>query len=239
MRSRGFSLLEVMVAVAILGLALTVILSAQGGLSAGNRSAQNLGLAGSLARCKMTEVEEKLMRNGYPDIDETETEVSCCDNTEHEIFTCDTKVEKVELPAPATNGADAGLDLGGLAAPLTSGSAGGGPLGGLNLDGGLQGLGAQVTGQMGAGGAGGMLDSVMAMVYPSLKGMMETSIRRVTITVRWKEGPNAKELPLIQLVTNPQRSGMLAGFDGGAPPIGPGAGPGTSTGAANTPAVKP
>ena len=37
-RPRGFSLLEVMVAIAILGLVLTVILSAQGGLASSNRS---------------------------------------------------------------------------------------------------------------------------------------------------------------------------------------------------------
>ena len=55
----GFSLLEIMVAMAILGLALSVILSAQGGLAASNRSAANLGTAESLARCKMAEVEEK------------------------------------------------------------------------------------------------------------------------------------------------------------------------------------
>jgi general secretion pathway protein I len=230
--TRGFSLLEVMVAVAILGLALTVILAAQGGLAAGNRSAQNLGLAGNLARCKMTEIEEKLLRNGYPDIDESETEVSCCDGTEHEIFTCDTKVEKVELPAPPSGAADAGLDLGGLSplASSTAGGAGGAPLGGLNLDGGLAGIGAQLGGSLPAGGAGGMLDTVMAMVYPSLKGMMETSIRRVTVTVRWKEGPKAKELPIIQLVTNPQRSGFASGFDAGAPPPGSDVPGGSSSG---------
>jgi general secretion pathway protein I len=228
-RARGFSLLEVMVAVAILGLALTVILSAQGGLAAGNKGAQNLGLAGNLARCKMTEIEEKLLRNGYPDIDESETEISCCDGIEHEGFTCDTKIEKVELPAPASGAADAGLDLGGLSPLASSTTPGAPPAGGLNLDGGLAGIGAQLGGSLPAGGAGGMLDTVMAMVYPSLKGMMETSIRRVTVTVRWKEGPKAKDLPIVQLVTNPQRSGFAAGFDAGAPPPGasepPGAGP--------------
>ena len=38
--ARAFSLLEVMVAVAILGLTLTVILSAQGGLAASNKVAR-------------------------------------------------------------------------------------------------------------------------------------------------------------------------------------------------------
>src|ERR1043165_1017729 len=57
-QTRGFSLLEVMVAIAILGMSLTVILSAQGGLSASNRSAANMGTATELGRCKMTEIEE-------------------------------------------------------------------------------------------------------------------------------------------------------------------------------------
>jgi general secretion pathway protein I len=221
---RAFTLLEIMVAVAILGLALTVILSAQGGLAASNRSAQNLGLAGNLGRCKMSELEEKLLRNGYPDIDETETSVSCCDSGDTDVFSCETKVEKVELPQPTSGSADAGLDLLGSfgASPLGSSTAGGAPatapLASLDFDAGIAGLGSQVSQQLGAGGAGGMLDTVMAMVYPSLKGMMEASIRRVTVTVRWKEGPNVRELPLVQFVTNPQRSGLLAGFDGGAPP---------------------
>jgi general secretion pathway protein I len=240
-RSRGFTLLEVMIAVTILGLALTAILSAQGGLAASNRGAQNMGVAGNLARCKMSELEEKLLRNGYPDIDETETEVSCCDGIDHEGFVCDYKVEKVELPQPPSAGGDAGIDLGALGG-LAGGDAGGASsLGAISLDGGVAGVGSQIAGQLGGAGAAGMLDSVMAMVYPSLKGMMETSIRRLTVTVRWKEGPVARELPLIQLVTNPQRSGLLAGFDGGAPPLTPGASPGggSSSGATPTPVPGP
>jgi general secretion pathway protein I len=66
MTRRGFSLLEVMVAVAILGLTLSVILSAQGGLAASNRSAANMGTAANLGRCKMTEAEEKAVRAWRP-----------------------------------------------------------------------------------------------------------------------------------------------------------------------------
>ena len=69
MRIRGFSLLEVMVAIAILGISLTVILSAQGGLAASNRSAEAMGVASNLARCKMTEVEEKLLKFGYQELE--------------------------------------------------------------------------------------------------------------------------------------------------------------------------
>src|SRR5262249_23539385 len=47
---RGFTLLEVMVAVAILGLSLTVILSAQAGLYSGSTYAQHTSVAVGLAR---------------------------------------------------------------------------------------------------------------------------------------------------------------------------------------------
>src|SRR5205085_6981497 len=86
-RSRGFSLLEVMVAIAILGLVLTVILSAQGGLAASNRASSNMGNAVSLGRCKMSEIEEKMLKLGYPEIDQIDQAVPCCDEEASEQFT--------------------------------------------------------------------------------------------------------------------------------------------------------
>jgi len=214
MRGRGFSLLEVMVAVAILGLTLSVILSAQGNISAKNQQAANMGFAGSLARCKMSEVEEKLLKMGYPEIDQIDTAVSCCEDSDREGFTCDTRVEKVELPSPLGTSGDGGN----IFTPPSSSSnplsgivnnpAGGGQLN-LSIEAGAGDL-TQLAGQLGGGqGAEGLLSMVMGMVYPALKPMMEASIRRLTVTVKWKEGPNARELPLIQYVTNPQRGGML------------------------------
>src|SRR6516165_1506920 len=95
---RAFSLLEVMVAIAILGLVLTVILSAQGGLAASNRSAANMGQAAFLGRCKMSEIEEKMLKMGYPELDALDTGVPCCEDEKSEIFSCDTRIEKVVMP---------------------------------------------------------------------------------------------------------------------------------------------
>jgi general secretion pathway protein I len=212
-RARGFTLLEVMVSVAILGISLTAILSNQGGLSAANRAAEHMGVASTLARCKMTELEEKLIKNGYQEIDEKDTEVACCEGNEDARYKCDYTIEKVELPAPPSSNASdgGGLDFGGLL-----GGDGGG--GGLNFDGGISGINEQVAAQTGGAGASGMLSMVFGMVYPSLKPVMEASIRRINVTVRWKEGPVAKELPITQFVTSPQRGGFLGGSgDGGAP----------------------
>ena len=248
-RALGFSLLEVMVAIAILGLVLTVILSAQGGLAASNRSAANMGQAVALGRCKMTEIEERLLKLGYPELDAIDPGVPCCEDEKNELFSCDTRVEKVEMPnfnsgnslgdggALVGPGSDpAGTaNLPGLVNPAGSG-------GGLNLDidAGLAGIGSSLQSQIGGGqGTQGLLSMVMGILYPSIKPMYEASIRRVTVTVKWKEGTNERELPLVQYVTNPQRGGFAGSAllpDGGALDFAPpGASPTGSGGAAKAP----
>ncbi len=230
-RRRGFSLLEVMVAIAILGLTLTVILSAQGGLAASNRSAANMGQAVQLGRCKMTELEEKLLKFGFPVTDDINQEVVCCEDESNDRFTCDTRVEKVELPNfqsgnslgdggalvgpganPSSNPLVALANPAGSSAALDLNVDGGGLAGGAN------GLMSQLGLGQGGAGAEGLIGMVMGIIYPFMKPMYEMSIRRVTVTVKWKEGPNARELPIIQYITNPQQSpfamGML-GADGG------------------------
>jgi general secretion pathway protein I len=231
---RGFSLLEVMVAIAILGLSLTVILSAQGGLAASNRSAANMGIALELGRCKMTEAEENLLKLGYQLTDQLDKQVPCCQDVVQEGFTCDLAVDHVELPNMNTGNSlgDGGMLMGASSALLGPNNVAGGP--GLNLDvdaglgmTGLQGMGSSLMGQFGVGGGGsgqtpgaeGLITMVMGFLYPSIKPMYEASIRRITVTVRWKEGPNDRDLPLTQFVTNPQSGGFAGSAlmaDGGA-----------------------
>jgi general secretion pathway protein I len=229
---RAFSLLEVMVAIAILGMTLTVILSAQGGLAASNRSAANMGTAVSFGRCKMTETEEKLLKLGFQETDQIETAVACCDDQIDERFKCDFKVEKIQLPSLNPSG-DAGVSAA-TSAMLGPNNVGGGPGLDLSGDGGLQALGGMVGQQFGVGmpgmpgsgtsavggaGAEGLLGMVMGLIYPGIKPMYEMSIRRVTVTVKWKEGAAERELPLTQFVTNPMRAGFAGSAllaDGGA-----------------------
>jgi general secretion pathway protein I len=235
-----------MVAVSILGLALTVILSAQGGLAASNKSAANVGLATSLARCKMTELEEKMLKFGYPELDQVDTEASCCLESDVPGFLCDTRVEKVVLPNPPQNslgdgGFMAGSLLEGGTPAIPSGIPSGlvNPAGGgqLDLDGGagLQNIGNTLQTQLaGMGGTAGLLNVVMGFIYPTLKPMLETSIRRLTVSVKWKEGPNDREFAIVQYVTNPQRGGFINGMF--VADAGPGASP-VPSGAATSPAA--
>lgn len=74
----------------------------------------------------------------------------------------------------------------------------------------------------------------MGLVYPSLKPMLEASIRRVTVKVTWKEGERERELEVTQFLTRPQEGELgtaeQLGLDGGVPVI-----PGLPAAAAPTP----
>lgn len=240
-----------MVAIAILGLTLTVILSAQGGLAASNRSAANMGVAVHLARCKMTETEEQLLKLGYQETDQIDTDVECCEGATPEGFRCDVKVERIELPNMDTGNSlgDGGALIGANTSMMGPNNVAGGPGLNLNVDAGIQDLGTQLMTQFGGNaGAEGLLSMVMGMLYPSIKPMYEASIRRISVTVKWKEGPNQRELPLTQFVTNPQRGGFAGSAlmaDGGVMDFGPaptgtsgsttGTGTGTGTGFGTSP----
>src|SRR5690606_33767117 len=141
----------------------------------------------------MTEIEEQLLKLGYQEIDQIDNQVSCCLDATPEAFTCDVKIEKIELPnmSSTSSTCDGGMPLGASSSMFQQNAAGGPGLD-LNVDGGLQGLGSSLMGQMpgaGPGGAGaaGLIGMVMGFLYPTIKPMYEASIRRVTVTVRWKE----------------------------------------------------
>jgi hypothetical protein len=93
------------------------------------------------------------------------------------------------------------------------------PAGGaqLDLDAGLQTIGQSLQQTFGGAGAQGLLSMAFSIVYPSLKPLLESGIRRVTVTIHWKEGLTARDFTLTQYVTNPSRAGLLSAMlDGGA-----------------------
>jgi general secretion pathway protein I len=253
----GFTLLEVMVAVAILGLALTAVLSAQVGLFAGGTYGQNVSTALGLARCRMSEVEEQMTKLGFPETDSVE-EGPCCNGEDHPLR-CAWRVERVELPQPnlsapgvASGASSVGSSPLDLAASVlgfdpTKGGApppgAMGPLGALadptNL---TPGAGTSGLSSVLAGGSSSLAPMVMGMVYPSLKPALEASIRKVTVTVFWREGVQRREVEVVQWLTNPLRGGLVAvpapadsgGLDGAGGRGTGGAGP-APTGASPTP----
>src|SRR5579883_985851 len=180
MRRRGFSLLEVMMAVALFGAVVTIILSAQAGLVASDRTATNMSQAIEIARCRMSEIEEKELRLGFPEMEEKDQSNICCNDREVTGFSCDWQVERVLLPQPMGLAGDGGLNslfnsglgldaglgnLGQTAQGLATSMPGPmgttilNPAGGaaLNFDAGLQNIGQTLTQSFGGAGMSGLL----------------------------------------------------------------------------------
>jgi general secretion pathway protein I len=227
-RARGFTLLEVLVAIAILGLGLTVILGSQVGLFTNAARGQHLTVATNLARCKMGEIEVKLLQLGYQLTDEHDEGACCEGEDEHdEGYRCIWKIERVMLPELPLNGSldgganssigatgDGGLDLGAIGLLTGMNKPGGQQLGDKSKPADL----AQTLSS--APNPASLAPMMMSLVYPTLKPMLEASIRKVSVTVQYKEGKFDRELAITQYVTNPQQGQLLPGVDGGAGALG-------------------
>ncbi len=233
--SRGFTLLEVLMAVAILGLGLSVLLGAQTGLFASASRAEHISVATGLARCRVSELELELLQKGFPLIDQ-ESDGDCCMGEPSDGFDCSWKVQRVELPDPSemNPAGDGGLDLSTDA--LSSGALGAGsnPMSALlSLEQGsgsalgekpdLGALATELTGSM--GGTDAIAGIVMGFVYPTLKPMLEASIRKVIVSVRWREGSRERTLGVTYYVTDPKQAaaaseeaeGALQGIENSMP----------------------
>jgi general secretion pathway protein I len=94
---RGFTLLEVMVAVAILAIGLSAVFSAEAGSVRTAQRARKMGLATMLVRCKMGEIEEDLAKKGLPAIYAAGSD-KCCKDAEIEGFKCKWELQPIVLP---------------------------------------------------------------------------------------------------------------------------------------------
>lgn len=182
---RGFSLLEVMIAVAILAGALTwIVVGISRNIRAENH-AKLMTVATFLSRQKMIEMEDDLYDKGFG-----EFEKELAGNFEDrgfERFTWRVVVDKVELPSAdqiqtvLTKAQDAKAALTGEPKPedLTS-------VGGSNSP-------------VSAGAA------AMGSQFGIIKDVLEQGIRRVTVTVQWQENRRPQEMSLVAYYTDPRR----------------------------------
>jgi general secretion pathway protein I len=241
---RAFTLLEVMVAVAILGLSLTVILSAQAGLYAGGAYGQHTSIATGLLRCRMAEIEERLVKLGFPEVDAND-DGPCCDDDLRSDMKCEWRVERIELPTPdpAALASASPMGTSGPGGPLSALMGGPSAAGGVaelsqmalssesslaltSGDGGISSIASALKGGTG-GGVSALAQMAMTIVYPTLKPMLEASIRKITVKVTWKEGIQSRDVSVIQYVTRPMRGDAITaaaaasgGLPGGVPPGG-------------------
>lgn len=196
----AFTLLEVMVAIAILALGLTAIFSSQGQAIAVANRARHVSVAANLARCKMFEVEEEMALEGFPAVDASGRD-GCCEGGEIDGFSCEWRVERVVLPdllpedgllddeeegeaAGSGSGFDAASIVGDSAAQtntLDSMLGGGGNLGG-----------------------DGMAELAISLAFPVLKPSIEEQVRRAKVTVMWTEGERELSFDVFQYLVAEQ-----------------------------------
>lgn len=120
----GFTLLEVMIAVVILAVGLASLFTSEAGAVRIAQRARTTTIATLLARCKMAEVEEKVLKEGWPG-ELIEGRDECCEEGAQAGFNCEWKVERIKLP-------DQDEDAG--AGDSKSGAGGKGPNSGGMLD---------------------------------------------------------------------------------------------------------
>ena len=191
MTVRGFTLLEVMIAVAILGLSLTAIFSSEVGAANVAARARRQNVAATLARCKMGEIEQVIAIEGLPAIEKKDTD-GCCEHAPVEGFECDWLVERIILPELGAQGSEEGDED-------TDDS----PTQVLNdtLD---EVQSEETTQQMLAGESGNLAMLALQLGFPILKPFLEEQVRRATVAVRWKEGPKERGFDVIQFIVSEQ-----------------------------------
>lgn len=176
---QGFTLLEVMVAMAILSVGLVSIFSSEvGAMNIGNR-ARRTDIATLLARCKMAEIEEDIAKNGLPAL-ESSGDGECCEDIDNGIFSCTWSVRRITLPDIAADdlSEDSAVDLQGAAslADFVPGGAG--------LD--------------------GMATMAIELTFPVLKPAIEEQVRRADVIVSWPDGQAVRSFNVVQFLVGEQ-----------------------------------
>jgi general secretion pathway protein I len=191
MTARGFTLLEVMIAVAILGLSLTAIFSSEVGAANVAARARRQNVAATLARCKMGEIEQVIAIEGLPAIEKKDTD-GCCEHAPVEGFECDWLVERIILPELGAQGGEEEDEDGVVTTSKRINQ---------ELD---EAATAETTQQVLAGESGNLAMLALELGFPILKPFLEEQVRRATVTVRWKEGPKERGFDVIQFLVSEQ-----------------------------------
>lgn len=194
MKQRGFTLLEVVVAMAILGLALLAIFDLNSGAVASHAYVKRITVATQLARAKMTDLEQELYDKGF-ELDDVER------SGDFAAEGWSGYTWKARILAPHTAGVSADKLLEALFS-LPPGEGGGlaslfGSLGGA--DGGLGSLASSLSGGTGplppgaTGPSGtqalGPFGTLAETQTTQLLDQIRRGVREVRLTISWKRAP--------------------------------------------------
>jgi general secretion pathway protein I len=245
-RGGGFTLLEVMFGLILLGLALTVLIKAAAGDIFSTQQAHMLGVVTDLARGKMYDLEEKLLKDGFSDTEQHEEDQTFTDEG-WPLIKYSYKIELVELPnfdalqALATGSGSAAGHTGSGSAAAGAGS--GFELAGSDAASGFQnsmlgGMLSQFGGFGGAssgGKAGGDINasigtSFIQSQYSMFQEILKDTIRKVTLTVNWQVMGSDRDMKVVAFFTDAASMDKVLNGIGSQELQGSGSGSGSQSG---------
>lgn len=204
LRRLGFTLVEVMLALAILGVALVILVKSVAGNITSASEAFYMGVATDLARGKMYDLEEELLQEGFQE-DEQALEGDFAEEGWPAI-TWKATITPTELPSleqlmamqqqePDGDGAGSGAGSGGedAASDFMTGfqdSALGSLMGLLGGGGGVDASDASTAG-------------FLTTFYPMVQQVLKASIRKIKLTVHYDSGLRKEQFEVVLYVTEP------------------------------------
>ena len=236
--SSGFTLLEVMIGLALLGLGLIVLIKFAAGSIFNSEEAHMMGVVTDLGRGKMYDIEEILLKVGFTDTSQSNESEECFTDEGWPNICYSYKVEEPKLPsfdelttmaegkAKDMMGSGSGSALGSAGAAAAMGSGGGlqnsalgGMLGMVGMFGGSQDIDAAAGGAMIQG------------QYGMFQEVLKVSVRKVTLTLKWKVLGSDRDMKVVAFFTDPSAMNktLLGGMTNALEASGGGGGSDTGT----------
>jgi general secretion pathway protein I len=192
---RGFTLLETIIALAILSMALMAIVDINTGAMSNHAYSKKLTVATLLARSKMTDLEQKLYDEGFSNDDDEESGDFSEEGWGHFKW-------RAKILAPNTQGVSPDQLVGAIFnLPMGGGDD---PMGGIASLFGGGATGDAKGGPAAAGGLGGM-GAMAGIAQPMFNQMIDqitSTVREVHLTVYWQEGTQVESLDVVTHVVS-------------------------------------
>jgi general secretion pathway protein I len=193
--ARGFTLLEVMISLAILAISLVAISGLNGGAVAMEAYSRRATEATLLLRAKMNDVEEQLQKDGFSDFDDEKR--GTFDDEGARGFAWRAEILKPDVQLDASQLLNL-LGAGGSASGDASKSGGA-------LSQGLAAAAAAIGGTASTGGAPGPTTTAggpfAGLLQTQAQGFLETlkkSVRELRVTVTWQDGKEERSVSASQ-----------------------------------------
>ena len=196
--NRGFTLLEVMISLAILAISLVAISGLNGGAVAMESYARRATEATLLLRGKMNDVEEQLQKDGFSDFDDEKHGTFDDDGARGFAWRAEILKPDVQLDASQLLNL---LGAGGGGASSSAGTSNGGSM----LTQGLTAAGAAIGTTPNQGGptatsaiAGGPMGGLLQTQATGFLETLKKSVRELRVTVSWQDGKDERSVSASQ-----------------------------------------